>query len=289
MEPVAARKTWRTVEPVHACVYFSPDADAAYAEVGLDEGRMGYFASRSAAMGPVPAEVVIATFFNFCPELVRSVIPHAWARAGPEKVLAARERGVDAALRRALGGAVGRAEMAEAAALARRAAEAAAERPEGRTLFAAHAALPWPDEPHLVLWHAQTLLREFRGDGHVALLVADGLDGCEALVVHAATGEVPAEVLRTSRAWSHDAWEEAVDRVRRRGWLAEGEELRLTDAGRTHRQRVEDTTDALALSAYLPLGDDGCDRLRQLARPFSRAIVDSGLLGSMSGRSPDPG
>jgi hypothetical protein len=278
MEAIVARKTWRTLEPIHGAIYFSPDATAVYAGLGLGEGRMGYFASRSAAMGPVPAEVVIATFFNFCPDLVRSVIPEAWNRASPEKVLAARLQAADTMLRTVLGGNVAGAEMAEAATLARRAAEAACLRPEGRPLFAGHAGLGWPDEDHLVLWHAQTLLREFRGDGHVALLLAEGLDGCEALVVHAATGDVPAGVLRATRAWAEDAWAAAVDRVRSRGWLESGDELLLTATGRAHRQRVEDSTDALALSAYVPLGEDGCTRLRQLARPFSQAIADAGIL-----------
>ncbi len=43
----------------------------------------------------------------------------------------------------------------------------------------------------LALWHAATVLREHRGDGHVAALVAAGLDGRQALVTMAATGAVP--------------------------------------------------------------------------------------------------
>ena len=88
----------------------------------------------------------------------------------------------------------------EVLALARRAAEAACEHPQGRPLFAAHAALPWPDEPLLQLWHAQTLLREFRGDGHVACLLSEGVGPLDALVLHAATGEVPVDFLKASRA-----------------------------------------------------------------------------------------
>jgi hypothetical protein len=119
---------------------------------------MGYFAGRAAPMGAVTADVVIATFYNFQPELVRSCIPAAWTFAAPATILEYRLPAVDAALRRALGDAIlAGPEVAEAASLARTAASAA--RPEGRALFAGHLSLPWPDEPHLELWHALTLLR----------------------------------------------------------------------------------------------------------------------------------
>ena len=146
-------------------------------------------------------------------------------------------------------------------------------------LFAGHARLDWPDEPHLVLWHAQTLMREYRGDGHVAALTASGLTGIEALVVHAATGEVSARVLKASRAWSDEQWAAGVEAVRSRGWLADGDELCLSTSGAAHRQEVEDTTDRLAVDAYSALGDDACTDLRALARPFSKAIVASGTFG----------
>ena len=279
MEPVIARKTWRTGEPIHGAIYFCPEAVQEYTSLGLDS-RQGYFASRSAAMGPVGAEPVVATFFNFAPAVVHAAIPSAWAVAAPDVLLAARLRAADAMLRRFGGDEIDGPAIAEAAALARVAAEAASARPEGRPLFASHAGLPWPDEPHLVLWHAQTLLREFRGDGHVALLTTEGVDGCAALVVHAATGEVPADVLRTTRAWSDEEWAAAAERVRSRGWLdADGT---LTESGRDHRQMVEDRTDALALAAYEPLGDDGCARLRELIRPLSKAVVAGGGLGPLT-------
>lgn len=277
MDPSIARRTWRTVEPIHGMIYFSPEAAAGYAELGLTD-RMGYFASRAAAMGPVPADVVIATFYNFRPALVRAAIPEAWRRATPEAILAARITAVDAALTRFLGDGVAGPEMGEAAALARRAAETAAEHLEGRPLAAGHASLPWPDAPHLVLWHAQTILREFRGDGHIAALVAAGLSGLEAAVTHVATGDVPGAVMAATRDWPAAEWDAAVDGLRARGLVADGGDLTLTDAGREQRAWVEDATDAAAVVAYAPLGEDGCARLRTLSRPWSRAIVDGGLL-----------
>jgi hypothetical protein len=270
MDPQIARKTFRTLEPLHGFVYFSPDAEQEYVAAGLKPGRMGYFASRSAPMGAVSAEVVIATFFNFNPDLVRSVIPSAWHEATPENVLAARLRVADVGLRRMLGDGVESPELAEAAVLARRAAEVACEHPEGRALFGGHASLPWPDAPHLVLWHAQTLLREFRGDAHVAALMLYGLNGLDALISHAASGDVAADVLRTSRAYSEEEWAAGVERLAARGIVdADGA---FTERGRQQRQAIEQRTDDSSVAPYEVLGEDGCERLRALARPFSRTV-----------------
>ena len=206
-----ARKTWRTLEPLHGMVYFVPEAAEAYGRLGIT-GRAGYFASRSAPMGAVTADVVVSTFFNFNPALVHEAIPGSWEVASPPALVAARFDAVDAAFRRLLGDPVlASDEMRRAAELARAAAEVAGRQAEGRPLAAAHADLEWPSAPHLVLWHAQSILREYRGDGHIAQLVVRGLSGTEALVTHAAAGDVPAHLLRSTRGWSREAWDDAAD------------------------------------------------------------------------------
>jgi hypothetical protein len=271
METVMARKMWRTLEPYHGIVYFAPEAAEAYRAIGI-EGTAGYFASRAAAMGAVPAEVVVATFFNFNPEVVRAAIPGAWAVATPEQVVEARRAAAGAALQRATGRHLDTPDVVRAAELARTAAESCTA--PGRPLYAAHAALPWPEPPHLALWHAITLLREFRGDGHLAALLDAGLDGIDALVVHAASGEVPRAALQTTRGWRDADWQAAVARLAARGVLDEAGAL--TEAGAAVRRHVEDRTDALAMAPWLALGTDGCDELRGLVRPLSRAIVEAG-------------
>jgi hypothetical protein len=283
VSPAQGRSTFQAAEPIHAMIYFTPHFLPAYQAVGLRGRRMGYFASRAAAMGPVPADVVIATFFNFNPELVRGVIPDAWAMASPEAILGARLSAVDTSLREAWGDGVSGPEVAEAAELARTAALAAVQWPQGRPLFGAHAELPWPSEPHLVLWHAQTLLREFRGDGHVALLTTAGLSPVEALVTHAAAGVVTTTALQASRAWGDEDWAAGVAGVRARGWLADGDELALSEAGRAFRQDLEDRTDELAVGAWGALGAAGCARLTELALPLSQAIIDSGIYRTVPG------
>jgi hypothetical protein len=258
----------RTLEPYHGMIYFVPEAQAEYASVGLTDNRMGYFASRAAPLGAVRAEVVIATFFNFNPVLVRRVIPAAWERATPAEIVDARFRAADQALRRLLGDNLTSSDIKEAADLARAATEGCVL--VGRPLYAGHASLAWPDEPHLVLWHAQTLLREFRGDGHIAAMVTQSLTGVDALVLHEATGELPVGVLQASRAWPDDDWNAARARMNERGWLTSTGVL--TEEGRAARDWVEMTTDQLMLPCWELLGEATCQRLRALVRPHSRVI-----------------
>jgi len=271
MDPEIARKTWRTLEPIHGAIYFAAEARDEYGGIGLDDRMTGYFASRSAPMGAVSADVVIATFFNFDADLVRRSMDGLWAKVTPAEVLAARLRGADRMIRSHAAAYVDSAEIEEAAALARCAAVAACERREGRPLFAGHTSLPWPDEPHLVLWHAQSLLREFRGDGHIVALTVEGLDGCEALVTHAAAGDVSADILRATRQRTGDDWLAAEERLRERGWL--DSDLAFTDLGRERRAWIEARTDELAAAPYDAIGVDGCARLRALCRPISQAMM----------------
>jgi len=275
--PAMARRCFRKTEPIHAMIYFTPHGAECYAKTGITHQRMAYFASRAAAMGAVPAEMVIATFFNFNPELVRRAIPAAWQITTPARVLAARLDAADRSLRQAWGEDVGSPAVREAADLARRAAEHAASRPQGRPLFASHAALSWPQLPHLVLWHAQTLLREYRGDGHIALLLTEGLDGLGALITHAATGSISAEALRTSRAWSEQDWAAGENRVRAEGWLEPGPGLALSEDGNRRRQSIEDRTDELAIFPYEAIGADGCHRLAELTAPLAAAVTAADL------------
>jgi hypothetical protein len=145
---------------------------------------------------------------------------------------------------------------------------------EGRPLSAGHVELPWPDAPHLVLWHAQSILREYRGDGHVALLLTHGLSGIDALVTHGASGDVPSGVLRSTRGWSDQQWTAAVSSLQGRGWLAEGDGLALTEWGESQRQEIEDQTDLLAAAPYADMGEENCSELRTLTRPWSKAFAE---------------
>jgi hypothetical protein len=275
-----SRRTWMTLEPIHAVVYFSPLAAEVYATVGL-AGRQGYFGSRAAAMGAVSAELVRATFFNFSPDAVNEAIPAAWKNATTGQILGARHELVRKSFAQFTPEHMHTEDTVKAAALAKSAALHAAMRLDGRPLFAAHVALPWPsdDEPAMVLWHAQTLLREFRGDGHISVLVAEGLAGIDAHVTHIATGTMPVAIMRSTRAWSDDVFDAAVVDLTKRGLIncADDGTLSLTAEGLEQRARIESLTDTLAESPYLALGEADCAELRRAARPFSQALIAAGL------------
>ncbi|MDV2475370.1 hypothetical protein ACFWDA_24030 [Rhodococcus zopfii] len=276
MDPHASGRAARSLDLLHSLAYFAPEVDDALAAAGLAPGRARYFASRSAALGAVGAGVVTAVFYSFSPRLVASVIPAAWRDAAPGHVAAARVAGVDAALRRLLGAdTIASSELAEAAELAAGAARAIPG-PDGRPLYAAHADLPWPESPHLVLWHALTLLREYRGDGHVAALQTAGLSGLEALITHTASGiGFSEQFARSRRGWTDDEWADGAAALRQRGLLdARGE---LTDEGFEVRELVEDLTDDLAAAPWDAVGESGVERLLDLALPWRDTVIDSGL------------
>ena len=265
-----ARAAHRVLEPIHTLVYFVPEAAERYAEVGVSGGMRGYFASRSAPLGVVPAEVVIATFYNFAPARVRKSIPSVWDESTPEAVIEARLATADAALTRLLGDVIGSDDMAEAAALAREATQAADV--VGRPLYAAHAALPGPEPAHLQLWHAATLLREHRGDGHIAALTLAGLSGGEAVVSYLATGKsMPEDLLRSTRGYTEDEWASLKQQLRDKGLFTDDDQF--TAAGLEQREQIEARTDAAAAAPYDHLGVDQTERLTELVRPWARSIT----------------
>lgn len=274
LPPRAGRRCHNVLNPLHSCHYFSPDLGKELAALGVTDRSAAYFAVRAAAMGPVGAGTVTATFYNFRHELVARHVPEVWRTATPGDVLAARARAVDATLRRLLGpDTIASKEMVEAAELALRATEACVR--TARPLYSAHADLPVPDEPHLAFWHAATLLREHRGDGHLAVLLDAELDPLEALVSHTATGKgmAPKWALAT-RGWHREDWDAATEGLRERGLLtADGE---LTEAGTALRQDIEEETDRLDRAPYEHLGAAGVARLTELATGLLTAALAAG-------------
>jgi hypothetical protein len=264
----------RRLEPLHSHVYFAPETDEHLVAAGLRPGRMVYFAGRAAPMGAVGPGVVTATFYNFAPAIVARHIPRAWTLATPEQVLAARSTAARASLTRLLGGeevAAGP-EVAELTALLREACTVLT--PEGRPLYAGHADLPWPGEPVLQLWHAVSLLREHRGDGHIASLVRHGLSGIEALVTHTVTGRgFTQQAAQATRGWSDDEWAAAVDGLTARGLVADGA---LTEAGQQLRAALEQETDELSAAPFTALGAERTERVAELAGVLTGRLVANG-------------
>lgn len=267
-----ARRARQMFEPYHAMIFFAPEARQAFLDLGLKGFWMGYFASRSAPLGPVSAAVVTATFYHFHPTMVARALPDAWRIASPEQILEARLQAADAALHRLLGDQVASAEIAEAADLAKEATRGCSV--NGRALFAGYSQLPWPKEPHLVLWHATTLLREHRWDGHMATLLTEEIDGCEAHLTYVGTGEVSRATMQPIRGWSDEEWDAAAKRLQQRSIL--DEHGLLTPAGKQMRQAIEDRTDLLALPPWQHLGREQSERLLALVQPLNQRIIDQG-------------
>jgi hypothetical protein len=271
-EPRLARRFFDRFEPVHGVTYFAPEARAALDGLGYRGFWMGYFAARSAPLGRVSTELVTAIFYNFAPERVTKALPAAWEFAGPEAALQARQDSAVAALRRY--GLTSDENVTVAAELAGKAARQAPL--EGRTLFAANRALPWPDDPLAALWHATTLLREQRGDTHIAVLAARGISGRECNVLQTAAGKVPREYMAVARDYDEATWRHYEEQLAERGLV--GDDGTLTPAGRELVDAVESTTDALSLSALDALTDDEVETLFQALTPIARTVVAAGDL-----------
>ncbi len=275
-EPKLARRFFDRFEPVHAVAYFAPEARAALDDLGYRGFWMGYFAARSAPLGMVSPDVVTAIFYNFAPERVAKALPAAWQIAGPEAALRARQESAVAALRR-----YGLTPDENVAVAAELAGTAARQAPiDGRPLFAANRALPWPDDPLAALWHAATLLREHRGDAHVAVLAAAGVSGRECNVLQAAAGAIPRDYIARARDYDDAEWSYHEQRLAERGLL--NDDGSITTAGQELKDHVETTTDALGLSALDALSDDEVETLFQAFTPITRAVVAGGDVPAMT-------
>ncbi|MEM9463913.1 MAG: hypothetical protein AAGA90_00990 [Actinomycetota bacterium] len=259
---------------VHGFVYFAPEATEEYDALGLPASHH-YFASRAAALGAVPAEVVVATFYNFNPELVHPAIPAAWAIADPATIQAARMRAAGRVLHR-VEPEVTDTDIDEATEIA--GAMLAGVGDAGRPLAAGNRATPEADDPWERLWQRITILREWRGDAHVAALVSAPADPIEALALHAATGKVPRAALVTTRAWSEDEWAAGVQRLVGRGLLNDDESF--TEMGEAFRAEIERRTDVASLPLVDAVGPDRTQRFIELLKPVRRALLDGGAFAA---------
>jgi hypothetical protein len=262
----AARLMWTLFEPVHGVCYFTPEARSAFESAGLRGFWRGYFAGRAAPLGTASAAVVSASFYNFASPIVARAIPGIWELISPEEALRVRLVGAVDALGGLLAG-----REAEAAAAAGLLWQLIDELDcAGRVLAAANAALPAPDEPLARLWQAATLLREHRGDGHFAALLAAGIDGCEALVLRCAV-DLRREAMQPVRGWTDEQWDEARSRLVGRGWISSDGEI--TTAGRDAHAHVEEATDRAAARPWARLGPAATAELADVLTPVAQACA----------------
>jgi hypothetical protein len=259
-------RMFELVEPI-AAVTFSEVANEAFLALGMRNYWDGYFAGRAAPLGPAPAEVVHAIFYNFADGEVARHIPWVWAKTTPQEAIAVRERGSATALRQRIGQLADSPGLVRAADLTTRAALSAPT--EGRALYAGLRTLDVPEEPVARLWHAATLLREHRGDGHNAALLAHGIGGTEAHVLMAVSLGMRPEQFGRIHHLPKAQLTAVIDRLRDRGLLdaASG----FTDTGRETNQRIEALTDELAAPAYDALSTDELNELIARLEPIAAA------------------
>lgn len=276
-----ARAAYKTLEPFHVTAYFNPELGSAHEDTGLD-GHAWYVGARAAPMGACAPSVVAAAFYNFNPVLIERAWPAAVA-AGLDAVSDRRWTLLDSVLGTALGSLANDPALAEVAGRLREIGDTASF--AGRPLSAAWHRAERPDIPHLALWHSITVLREWRGDGHLAALIDAELDPTEAAVFHEAVRPTPQpgrralgkRITQLTRQWSESEWDSAAERLATRGLLttsSEGETL--TDDGTALDQHIEERTDAMASAVWRNVPD--AEHVIASARPYVKAVIDAGFL-----------
>ncbi|MEV4512226.1 MarR family winged helix-turn-helix transcriptional regulator [Dactylosporangium sp. NPDC049525] len=259
-------RMFELVEPI-AAITFSEVPNEAFLALGMRNYWDGYFAGRAAPLGLAPAGVVHAVFYNFADGEVARHIPWVWGKITPQEAIAVRERGSAAALRQVIGGLADAPGLVRVADLATRAALSAPT--EGRALYAGLRAIEVPEEPVARLWHAATLLREHRGDGHNAALLAHGIGGTEAHVLLALSLGMRAEEFGRIHHLPKARLAAVIDGLRGRGLVdADGG---FTVAGRELREQIEALTDELAAPAYEVLSTDELAELIAELEPIAAA------------------
>jgi hypothetical protein len=257
------------VEPIGAIPYSTHEPNEAMFALGFTNYWDTYFAGRAAPLGLAPAEVVDALFYNFAPGEVARHIPKVWRTTTPEAAIAARQRGCVNALRRILGDRIDSPAFARTADLLIKAATSAPS--EGRPMYAALRAIPIPDGAAARLFHAASLLREHRGDGHIAALMVEGVGGLEAHVLVALDMDMPAEKFGRIHHLPAAQLAEVIDGMRARDLI--GDDGWLSDTGRALKQRVEALTDDLAARPYESLAPDELAELMASLEPLAALLL----------------
>ncbi len=266
-----ARRLRDAAEPIATISFWGRPVNERFADLGLDF-LTGYVWGRSAPMGEPSAPVVAAAFGVFEPGLITALYEEARGIVSRADVLAARETGAVESLR----GLLPDADVTGAVAQLRRATDLAASDVAGRPLFAGLMSLTWPTDPLAQLWHAASLLREYRGDVHQAANVAAGLTGLEMnLLTECWVGWEPTSYAGT-RGWSPEAMAAAAAALAERGLVADGA---LTPEGRRLRDAIEEQTETALVPLLDAIGPELPELIRQLDE-WSAAIVAGGAAPS---------
>ncbi len=263
-----ARTLRNVTEPIAAGVYFAPEAQEGYQALGLNYFE-SYFCSRGACLGAAPWSVVCAAFGAFKPSAVEQAVTAGWQKTTPEALLAAREHGATAQLGRLLGEIANPADVSRATEILYSMTDGVD--PSGRALYAGLSILDRPTSTFGALWHAADLVREHRGDGHIAAWIPH-VDSTEITVMTELAWGIPARTYVFTRGWDEDDVDAAYARLTDRGLISDGA---LTSAGTELRDHIERTTDGSTRAVIDRLGDRA-EELFGLLDSWSDAIVSGG-------------
>ena len=266
---LSPRRMFELVEPIGAVPYWAEEPTEAMYALGFTDFWDTYFAGRAAPLGVVPAEVVDALFYNFAPGEVARHIPRVWQTTTPEAAIDARQSGCVRALRRVLGDHVDTVAFARTAELLLEAAVSATA--EGRPMYAALRAIPPPEGAVARLFHAASLLREHRGDGHIASLMVEGIGGVESHVLYALAMDMPADEFGRVHHLPTAHLSAVIDGMRERGLICD--DGWLTDHGRAVNRRIESLTDDLAAPPYGALDTSQLVELVSRLEPLAELLV----------------
>jgi hypothetical protein len=241
-EPIAMHAVWNRLT-IERLAGLGPDFLASY--VG----------GRAASLGEPSPAVVAATFAWFEPTLIAGLYETARAAVSRDRLLATR----DAATTESLAAVLAGDDPAGTADLLADAAERADG--TGRPLFSGLRERGRPADPVQRLWWACDLIREHRGDTHVAVANSAGLGPIEMNILTECWHGMPLLSYTGTRGWPEAAMQAAVDGLEARGWLRDGT---LTSTGLAARAGLEDRTDVSEQVIVTALGDrldEVCDRL----------------------------
>jgi hypothetical protein len=259
-------------EPIGANVYFAPEAHANYAKLGLAGFGAAYFCSRGASLGKPSGLVVTSAFGVFSPAIVVPSVDEGWSKTAPEALLDARYDGATASLRRLLGEPDVR-DLGRAVELLQRGLDASEG--AGHPLFSGLKSLPFPTDPIGQLWRVCDMLREHRGDSHIAVWTRAMVAPIEIQLMSELQMGIPLKTYSATRGWTGAQMDAAIEGMRQKGWMDGGA---FTSDGTALRERIEADTDEMEVPIADAIGSD-LDELLSILRPWTIAIVKVGIAG----------
>lgn len=265
------RRLRNVCEPIAANVYFAPEAHHRYTALGLT-GMSGYFCSRGASLGQPSGLVVASAFGVFSPAIVVPAVGEGWSKTDPASLLIARYDGAISSLRRLLGEPPERDILRAVELLQRGMADA---EHAGHPLYSGLRSLPWPDEPIGQLWRACDLVREHRGDSHIAVWTRAGVRPVEIQLMMELELGIPLKTYSRTRGWTTEQMDTAIEGMRAKGWM-QGDAF--SPEGKAFRARIEAETDAMETPIVETIGED-FDELIGLLAPWAASIVRVGIAG----------